>query len=77
MNFSFSQLTNNTSDFQTIKTYSHTSNFAIVHEFSNIIFKNGIQIVMNKGRLLSLIMLGCKNTDIHWIFTRFKTVYQN
>lgn len=67
MNFSFSQLTTNTSDFQTIKTYNHTSNFAIVHEFSSIIFKNGIQIVMNKGPCL--IMIECKNTDIHWIFT--------
>ena len=72
--FSFSQLNNNTLDFQTLKTYSHTSNFAIVHEFSSIIFENCIQIVINKGPLLSWIMLGCKNTDIHWIFTtlRFK-----
>lgn len=69
MNFSFSQLTNNTSDFQTIKTYNHTSNFANVYDFSSITFKNCIQIVVNKGRLLSLIMLRCKNTDIHWIFT--------
>ena len=67
MNFSFSQLTNNTSDFQTIKTYNHTSNFANVYDFSSITFKNCIQIVVNKGPCL--IMLGCKNTDIHWIFT--------
>ena len=65
MNFSFSQLTTNTSDFQTIKTYSHTANFANVYDFSTIIFKNCIQIVINKGPLLSLIILGCKNTDIH------------